>query len=112
MEPVRFTSQKGGSCRRPYRQKVEERRREREGAINLLLSFTILQCTAAVAADKNCIYLSFFFTPCFLLSPVIICSQTPGWRYDHSGAGGETQEGMETRGGQGKGSKERIMLKI
>lgn len=62
----------------------------------------------------------------YLLSPhparfppslLIICSQTPGWRYDHNGAGGETQAGMETRGGggwdgQGKGSKQRIMLKI
>lgn len=43
-----------------------------------------------------------FFPPlCFLPFPVIICSRTPGWRYDHSGAGGETQAGMETRGGGG-----------
>lgn len=121
VELGRFTSQKSSSCRRPYRQKVEERRRESEGAINLLLSFTILQCTAAVAADKNWIYLS-FFPPCFLPFLVIICSQTPGWRYDHNGAAGETQAGMETRGGggsgggggggQGKGSKESIMLII
>lgn len=39
--------------------------------------------------------------PRFLPSLVIICSQTPGWRYDHSGAGEETQAGMETRGGEG-----------
>lgn len=61
----------------------------------------------------------YLFPPCFLPFLVIICSQTPGWRYDHNGAAGETQAGMETRGGgggggggQGKGSKESIMLII
>lgn len=63
-------------------------------------------------------FIYLLFSLCFLPSLVIICSQTPGWRYDHNGAGGETQAGMETRrgggwwDGQGKGSKERIMLKL
>lgn len=103
VEPGRFTFQRSASCRRPYWQKAEERRRESEAAINLLLSFTILQCAAAVAADKNWIYLySFFFfslAPASFLPRWLSVSQTPGWRYDHSGAGGETQAGMEEYGG-------------
>lgn len=50
---------------------------------------------------KTEFFIFFFPPPSFLPSQVIICSQTPGWRYDHNGAGGETQAGMETRGGGG-----------
>lgn len=108
VEPGRFTFQRSEQLQEAVlTESGGEEEREREGSINLLLSFTILQCAAAVAADKNWIYLySFFFS--FFLSSLALASflrrwlsvsQTPGWRYDHSGAGGETQAGMEGWGG-------------
>lgn len=119
MEPGLFTLQKapavGDSIDRKWRKrgKKEEKERVRGVLISPLhsLFYNELQLWLQIKTE-----LFFFF---FSLSAgVIICSQVPGWRYDHNRAeeertqpgGKEEEEGVDRkrrtgRGGGGEGTR-------
>lgn len=105
-----FTLQKApavaGGIDRKWRKegKKEKKGRERVWGVLLIsplhsLFYNELQLWLQIKTE---LFFSFF-----LSSPVIICSQVPGWRYDHNRAEGErTQPGRERRGGGWRQEKE------